>query len=174
MEYKTCIKSSLLDEKKCRLPFPVRDIYMPKTNVKIFLQNNFTCTFKSISPGDNTRRVPASIMGWQQAPRASQHALHRPALGVPSPHLDARPLHLAAPDHEDPLGSPRNGVLETLLQPHRLSQYWVRLSIYLLFLLFTLCQIKHLFNKTSNTIIFNRLQKRSVGRFSSFFIWSRL
>lgn len=63
-------------------------------------------------------------MGRQPAARAAQHALHRPAVGVPRAHLDARPVHLAAPDHEDPLRPPGDGVAAPLLQPHRLSQYW--------------------------------------------------
>lgn len=63
-----------------------------------------------VSAGDNAGRFPASIVGGQQAARAAQHALHRPAVGVPRAHLDARPVHLAAPDYEDTLRASRDGV----------------------------------------------------------------
>lgn len=75
-------------------------------------------------------------MGRQQATRATKHALHRPTVGVPRPHLDTRPVHLAAPDHEDTLRPAGDGVTAPLLQPHRLSQYWVRPSLYILFTIY--------------------------------------
>lgn len=65
-------------------------------------------------------------MGRHETPPANGHSLHRPAVGVPAADLDARPLHLAVADHEDNVRAPRDGVSETILQQHRLSQYWVR------------------------------------------------
>lgn len=88
-----------------------------------------------VSAGDNAGRFPASVMGRRPSASAAQHALHRPALGVPRAHLDARPVHLAAPNHEDTLRPSRDGVPEALLKPHRLSQYWVRPLLYYIILL---------------------------------------
>lgn len=57
-------------------------------------------------------------------------------MGVSRTHLDARPVHLAAPDYEDTLRPAGDGVAEAVLKPHRLSQYWVRPSLYYIILLF--------------------------------------
>lgn len=65
-------------------------------------------------------------MGRHKTPPACGHSLYRPAVGVPTADLDAGPVHLAAADHEDNVRAAGDGVLETLLQQHRLSQYWVR------------------------------------------------
>lgn len=65
-------------------------------------------------------------MGGAPTQRSARQVLHRPALGVPPADLDARPVHLAAADHEDSLRAPGDGFAEAVRQRHRLSQYWVR------------------------------------------------
>lgn len=70
-------------------------------------------------------------MGRDAPEGATGHALHRPALGVPAVNLDPGPVYMAAADHENTISTSRNGVVTIVLQPHRLSQYWVRLTCFL-------------------------------------------
>lgn len=87
--------------------------------------------------GDHARRIPPSVMGGHETECAFQQIVYRPTLGVPSAHLDARPVHMATADYEDPFRPTRDGIAQTLCQPHRLSQYWVRpIYIFMLILLF--------------------------------------
>lgn len=64
--------------------------------------------------GDNTRRVPASLMAGAQAARPARQTVHRSALGVPPANLDSGPVHLAVADHANSLRAPGDGLLEAL------------------------------------------------------------
>lgn len=64
--------------------------------------------------GDNTRRVPASVMAGATAARPTRETIHRSTLGVSATYLESVPVHLAAADHAHFLRAPRDGLLEAL------------------------------------------------------------